>query len=229
MKRIFLILSFAMAPHAFCAAGADSKNDVKSAAKKLAEKDSYSWTSTADGKPDLRMGPLEGKAEKGGFTYCKFTVGDNEIETAFKGTKGAIKRQSEWESTADLESNNAAWIARRLQAFKAPPAEAEELADQAKELKAGADGLYSGDLSADGVKELISRWRRNAEPAGAKGTVKFWVKDGLLTKYEFTLQGKVAGGNDQPDVEVDRTTTVVIKEVGATKVSVPEEAKKKLS
>ena len=33
-------------------------------------------------------------------------------------------------------------------------------------------------------------------------------------------------GNDR---EVDRTTTVEIKEVGTTKVDVPEDAKKKLS
>ena len=31
------------------------------------------------------------------------------------------------------------------------------------------------------------------------------------------------------DVDIDRTTTVEIKEVGSTKVDVPEEAKKKLS
>lgn len=30
------------------------------------------------------------------------------------------------------------------------------------------------------------------------------------------------------DIDIDRTTTVEIKDVGATKLSVPEEAKKKL-
>ena len=57
--------------------------------------------------------------------------------------------------------------------------------------------------------------------------MKFWIKDGLLTKYEFKVQGKVTiGGNDR---DVDRTSTVEIKDVGSTKVDVPDEAKKKLS
>jgi len=55
--------------------------------------------------------------------------------------------------------------------------------------------------------------------------VKFWAKEGVLSKYEFKLQGKMSfNGND---TDVDRTTTVEIKDVGTTKVTVPEEAKKK--
>lgn len=49
----------------------------------------------------------------------------------------------------------------------------------------------------------------------------------MLSKYEFTLQGKVNyQGND---IDIDRTTTVEVKGIGSTKVSVPEEAKKKAS
>ena len=61
--------------------------------------------------------------------------------------------------------------------------------------------------------------------SGAKGSVKLWAKDGLLTKLEIKLQGKMSfNGND---TDVDRTTTVEIKDVGTTKVTVPEEASKK--
>ena len=59
-----------------------------------------------------------------------------------------------------------------------------------------------------------------------KGSVKFWVKDGALSKYEFKVTGKVDfNGNE---IDVDRTWTIEIKEIGTTKVTVPEEAKKKL-
>ena len=65
------------------------------------------------------------------------------------------------------------------------------------------------------------------EISGAKGSVKFWVKDGLLSKYEIKVQGKVTvNGNDR---EVDRTTKIEIKDIGSTKIEVPEDAKKKLS
>ncbi len=61
----------------------------------------------------------------------------------------------------------------------------------------------------------------------AKGSVKFWVKDGALTKYEFKLKGSIKFGDN--DFPVDRTATVEIKDVGTTKVEVPDAAKKKLS
>jgi hypothetical protein len=57
--------------------------------------------------------------------------------------------------------------------------------------------------------------------------VKFWLKDGALSKYQFNVKGTMSfNGNDR---EIDRTTTVEIKDVGTTKLTVPEEAKKKLS
>jgi hypothetical protein len=60
----------------------------------------------------------------------------------------------------------------------------------------------------------------------AKGSVKFWLKDGTLSKYETKVSGKINFNGNERDV--DRTTTVEIKDVGTTKVEVPEEAKKKL-
>ena len=63
--------------------------------------------------------------------------------------------------------------------------------------------------------------------SNAKGSVKFWVKDGVLTKYEFKVSGKMDfNGNE---IDMDRTSTVEIKDVGTTKVEVPEAAKQKLS
>jgi hypothetical protein len=48
----------------------------------------------------------------------------------------------------------------------------------------------------------------------------------LVSKYELKVKGTVTfNGNDR---DVDRTTTVEIKNIGSTKVEVPEEARKKL-
>ena len=83
-------------------------------------------------------------------------------------------------------------VARMLQAFKTPAAEAEDLASKTKELKL-ADGVYSGDLTADAIKERLRFGRRSGETppevSGAKGSVKFWLKDGSLAKYEFSVTG----------------------------------------
>jgi hypothetical protein len=61
----------------------------------------------------------------------------------------------------------------------------------------------------------------------AKGSARFWIKDGVLARYEFKLKGKMKfGDNEFPN---DRTTTVEIKDVNKTKVEVPEAARKKVT
>jgi len=79
------------------------------------------------------------------------------------------------------------------------------------------------NLTDEGAKAQF----RIGSASSAKGSVKFWIKDGALTKYEFNVKGTVEfNGND---VDIDRTTTVEIRDVGTTKVNVPEAATKKLS
>ena len=232
MKPSWLFLFPAMIAGSLSVCGADAKSEVKTAAKKLADKSNYSWTSTPKFEgPGLnwRQGPTQGKTEKGGFTFIAFTFNDTPIEAAFKGDKSAIKRETEWQSADEIEGGTGS-VARRLKAFQAPAAEADDLLDKTKALKKGSAGLYSGALTAEGVKELFARSQRGrAEATDTKGSVKFWVKDGALTKYEVNVQGKLALGKDLQEVEINRTTTVEIKDVGSTKVIVPEEAKKKLS
>ena len=63
---------------------------------------------------------------------------------------------------------------------------------------------------------------------GASGSVKFWLSKGELTKYEVEIRGKIMLKDYAQEVLVDRTTTVTISDVGATKVTLPEAAKKKL-
>ena len=50
----------------------------------------------------------------------------------------------------------------------------------------------------------------------------------MLSKYESHVEGKMTGGRNNRETEVNRTTTVEIKDVGTTKLEVPAEAKKKL-
>jgi hypothetical protein len=114
--------------------------------------------------------------------------------------------------------------------IRTPVVQAAEIAAGVKEFKKDGDA-YSGDLTEDAAKQLM-RFRRGGggdAPTinNAKGSAKFWVKDGVLSKYQYKVTGSMNfNGND---IDVDRDTTVEIKDVGATKVEVPEGAKKKLS
>lgn len=238
MKKNILFGLIALAASSLLAADSTPKDDVKAAAKKLAEKNNYSWRTTITVPADapFRPGPTDGKTEKDGFTWLSMSMRDTTTEAVLKGGKGALKTDAGWKSFAEAVEgggdggfNPTRFMARMLQNYRLPAAEAEDLAGKVKDLKL-ADGVYAGDLTEDGAKQFLT-FRRGGgagpapEVSNAKGSARFWVKDGVLAKYEYKVQGSVSfNGND---MEVDRTTTVEIKDVGATKVTVPDEAAKK--
>ncbi|HOW65612.1 MAG TPA: hypothetical protein P5186_12200 [Candidatus Paceibacterota bacterium] len=218
---------------------ADPKEEVKTAAKKLADAGGYSWHSEVEAGSASRMrpGPTDGKVGKDGVAFLKMTRGENTIEAVVKGEKGAIKTDAGWQSLAeateasgDQQGNRSRWIARTLQNYQTPAIEAANLAEKVKELKKDGDA-FVGDLTEDGVKALLTRGFRGGanapEPANPKGSVKFWMKNGVLAKYEYKVQATMNWNNN--DITIDRTTTVEIKDVGTTKVEIPEEAAKKLA
>jgi len=215
---------------------ADSREKVANAAKQLGDKANYSWTTStkeADGSGG-RLGAIEGKAEKGGVTCLNFSVSDIPVEVCMKGDKGAAKALEGWQTFDEVAQPGGApaAIVRYLKSYQAPVAESTALAGKAKDLKE-ADGAISGDLKEEAVKELLlfgSRRREGQEPTkttDAKGSVTFWIKDGALTKFETRIQGKVTAG--ERELDINRTTTVEIKDVGTTKIMVPDEAKQKLT
>jgi len=220
---------------------ADARDDVKNAAKKLAGAGGYAWTSTVEmgagggGRGGMRASPTEGKIGKDGVAMLSMTRRDNTIEAVVMGEKGAIKTADGWQSLAEAAEGGGGgqfspgrFMARRLQNFKAPAAEAEELAGKTKELTKSGDAI-SGELTEEAAKGLMAfGGGRGGGPSvsDARGSVKFWVKNGVLAKYEYKVQGTMSFGENEREVE--RTTTVEIKDVGTTKVEVPAEAKSKL-
>ncbi len=212
----------------------DPKDAVTSAAKKLADKDNYSWKQTTEnaGGGGFGGGKLEGKTEKGGYTWLSMSMRDNTVQAVKKGEKGALKGEEGWKSLSEALSGDpgpATFVARRVQNFKTPAAQVEDLVGKVKDLKQDGDA-FSGDLTEDGAKSQLMFGGRGGgngpEISGAQGSVKVWAKDGALAKYEVKVKGKVSfNGNDR---DVDRTTTVEIKDIGSTKVEVPDGAKKKL-
>jgi hypothetical protein len=233
MKKTILCCATMLA--AWSLSAADPKDDITAAAKKLGEQANYSWKSTVvvpDDSP-FRPGPTDGKTEKDGYTCVKSSFGDNTMETVKKGEKSAFTNpDGEWQTPEEAGQQEGpgrfmAGMARNLR----PPAEqAVEVANGVKEFKADGDAI-GGDLTEEAAKNLL-RMRRGGGNGGgptisdAKGSAKFWIKDGLLSKYELKVSGKVEfNGNE---MNQDRTTTVEIKDVGATKIEVPEAAKKKI-
>jgi len=221
------------------AADSSPKDEVKNAAAALGNETNYAWRATVEVPADsqFKPGPTDGKAAQGGYTTLTFSFGDNTTEAVTKGTNGVVKTDDGWKSLAEAMKddgnggfNPTMFIARMVQNYKVPAVEAASLADAAKELKKDANSI-SGDLTEAGAKELLSFRRRGNGGAGPtvtnpKGSVKFWIEDGTLVKYQYHIQGTVSfNGNDR---DVDRTMTVEIKDVNTTKIDVPDDAKKKM-
>src|SRR5256885_138514 len=97
MKSVALVIALVV-PLAFSIAAAEPKDELKAAAKKLAQQPNYSWTLTAKSQGG-GGGPgadSDGKTEKEGYTFLTLSIGNTDVEVAFKGDKAAIKRNDEW-------------------------------------------------------------------------------------------------------------------------------------
>jgi hypothetical protein len=234
MKKRILSGLAALIASSLMAADSPPKEMVTAAAKKLGAQTNYTWTATVvvpDDAP-FKPGPTQGKAEKEGFVVLSLSIFDNQIQAVLKGKKGAATTEDgSWKTTEELEQQEGPgrFMSIVLRVIKRPADEAAELASFAKDLTKDGD-TYVSDLTEEGAKALQTFKMRGGDSMSvneAKGSAKFWIKEGVLTKYEFKLKGKMRfGDNEFPN---DRTTTVEIKDVNNTKVEVPEAAKKKLS
>lgn len=227
----------------------DAKADLKAAAKKLEDAGGYGWASSSKSEGGggngnrnrFQPGPVEGKLDKDGLVWIKTTQGETSTEAFLKAGKIAVKSGDAWKAGSDFDPSAqggqgrrdpAMGLVRRLQNFKAPAVEAGSVIDKLGDVKDEGDGVFSSTLSEDGAKELLTRGGRpggngnGAQVTDPKATVKMWVKEGILVKYELNTQGKVSFNNNE--FTVNRTTTVEFKDVGSVKIEVPEEAKKKL-
>ncbi len=232
MKIIVLFGALALLAGPLFAADSSPKDDVIGAAQKLAAAASYSWEQTVvvPESTQFKPGPTEGKTEKGGATYVKMSFGDITTEIVMKGGKTAVTDpDGDWQSLTNLENDAKGigsegpirFLVGMVHNFKAPAAQATNMVALVKELKRDGD-VYSGDLTEAGAKAQF----RFGAVTNPKGSAKFWLKDGVLSKYEYRVQGRVNFNGNERDF--DRDTTVEIKDVGATKVDVPDGAKKVL-
>ena len=219
---------------------ADDKSDVQAAVKKLAESENYSWTTTVEG--GRGRGPSDGKTEKDGATSFTINFQNDVFEVIMQGAKTAVKMGDHWMSKAEVQkaADDAGGFSPelivifRIAHFKTPSAQAQQIAETFTNLQKTNDG-YTADLAEATAKDLLT-FRRPAAASqdnapqmtvkDAKGTLKIWVQAGTMTKMAIHLTG-TRTFNDQ-DQAVDQTLTTEIKDVGSTKITVPDDAKKKL-
>jgi hypothetical protein len=228
MKTKALLSVAAALTGSVLAVQAGPADDVTAAAQKLGTESSYSWHTTVVVPEDsqFKPGPTEGKTASG-TTYVKLSFGDNETEIYMKGTNAVLTNpDGGWQTLADLANDDQGpgrFMVGMVRNFRTPVSQAADLVAGAKNL-VQANGAYTSDLTPDAAKKMLSFRRGGAGASNASGSVQFWVANGELTKYEFHVKGTVSfNGNDR---DIDRDTTVEIKNVGSTKIDMPDDAKK---
>ena len=186
--------------------------------------------------------PSEGATEKGGYTVVTTTFNGNPRQTVRKGERVAMQnRDGEWMTMEEMRQQfaggdggggGAGGRGAGRGGFGMFGGGAQ--IDFAKDITALAtkikDGVVTGTLAVEDVVTRLTFGRGGQTPPAPKnpsGSVKFWLKEGALVKYAVHVKGTVTTPNGD-ERDVDLTTTTEIKNVGSTKVVVPEEAKKKL-
>jgi hypothetical protein len=238
MKTKVLFSALTLLAGSLIVADASPKEEVSAAATALAGKVNYSWTQTVtmpEGSP-FTPGPTDGKTEKDGYTSVTSSFGENKTEVIVKGGKTVINSPDNgWQTLEELQNDQGQgrFMAMMAGNVAIPAVQATNLVDLAKAITKDGDA-YVSDLSEGAAKALLSMRRRGGpgggaapEIADAKGSVKFWIKDGVLAKYELKVSGKMSINGE--DRDMSRTTTVEVKDVGTTKIEVPDGAKKKLN
>jgi hypothetical protein len=224
-----ILLAAAFISSSLLAASAGPADDVSSAVQKLSNEASYSWSATVVVPADSRFkpGPSSGKTIKGDLTYVKMSNRNNTMEIYMKGTNAVLTNpDGGWQTLADAESGGqgpARFIGGMVHNFKSPAAQAAELAAGCPNLTQTNDA-YAGDLTPDAAKKILSFRRGNASVTNPSGTATFWVKDGVLTKFETHVKGTVTFNDN--DMNVDRDTTMEISDIGATTITPPDDVKK---
>ena len=255
MKKIITCTFAAACAAAFVHAA--PTDDLAAAAKKRGDAANYSWTATTEiANSQFPAMPVEGQTEKGGLTVITRSFNGNAMQTVRKGDQMVMQNQEgAWMTMEEMRAQfanrggggggapggggggNRGGGGRGGFGFggggQANPAEdVANLVAKIKDAKV-VDGVLTATLSADDAAPFLTFGGRGGgggnpppAPTNASGSVKFWLKDGALVKYVVNVKGTVSfGGQDR---DIDRTTTTEFKNVGSTKVSVPDEAKKKL-
>jgi hypothetical protein len=225
------------------------KDDVTTAATALRNAANYSWQTTQDSGPNsqYKPGPMDAKTEKDGFTVVSMNINSNALGFVRKSTNFVVhSTDSGWQTMAEASHvytvrgpGTAVSLALDLQL---PAVEATNLIAWVNDWKADGDKI-TGTLTEDGATRVLgypnSRYGRPSIPPGvggsiyiatasnAKGTVTFWITDGMLTKYQTHATGSIDSNGGRSWNE-DLTKTVTIKDIGTTKIVVPDDAKKKL-
>lgn len=192
-------------------------DDLAKALKAVTAAESYAFT-VQDG---AARSPVEAKYQKDVPLWCKA----DKIEFFRKGNVLIYKEKDAWQRTRTGTLSDPLRIlgpSAKVRAVKLPH---EELAIVGKTLAKfkQVEKTVTGALDADAAKKLA---RTEDRDLARGGTVKLWLNEGKLAKYEIAIRVQGVRGNAEVDGVMTRSVT--LSALGATKIELPAAAKKVL-
>jgi len=218
-------------------AGDPVRDEVIRGAKALAEQSDYSWETQVQVPAGTRFPPgsTTGKTEKGGLIQVSTTRGQSTTEIVIAGEKAAVTdRNGEWQSLAEAERapGFGRFTGNMVRGIKTPAEEVLSLLEGLANLRRDGDA-FVGDLTEQGATELAGassgfgrRGGRNSNVVFAKASARFWLKEGMLARYEQVLDASLDFNGSE--FVVERTTTTTIRDIGRTRIEIPAGARAKL-
>ncbi|MCX6950732.1 MAG: hypothetical protein NTV51_00865 [Verrucomicrobia bacterium] len=198
-------------------ASAAPADDLAAAAKKLAAAANYSWTSTTEmANSQFPAMPVEGVAEKDGFTVVTRTFNDNKSQTVRKGTQVVMQnRDGDWMTGEEMRAQFAGgggggggggqrggggrggFGGGTFGGAPNPVETIAALAAKIKELKSENGVLVATANGEEAAALLAPPGGRGGQGGGfapkySSVTVKFWLKDGALAKYSTHSIGTIS-------------------------------------
>lgn len=216
------------------------------AAMKIVEAKNYAWTVSVP-SAGRALPVREGKSEKDGFTTVTFIdpqspmlrqisrLNEGEVKAVFYGSENFVFQTTDgWKNGHELVTLGSRrrvgprdpdyWIS-----LQSPGEELEIIVGSYTELHEVKGGV-AGTLSDDGARQLLGSVK--APAVSATGTFVLALSGGTLAAFVIDLSGTVMTGPPGEEKESPPQRRVLItelKEVGRTKVEVPDEARLKLS
>jgi hypothetical protein len=236
-KRLILCLLTSFAAFfgiATAFANPSPQEEVATSSRALSTSPNYSWTATAAAPQSSAIRPLsiEGKAEKDGLTSVILRFGGRTIEGYLVGNKAYVTSPDlNWDSIPEMQKGErpGQFMERMVREVVPPARQITELAQSTTTMSKDGE-VFSGDIDEMSGQTLLEPHAPGVKSGvvakSTGGKVKLWTKGRDVTKYEFTVNATATVDGKQ--IDASRTTTVEIKDVGTTAVTLPARAREKL-
>ncbi|KAA5537993.1 arabinan endo-1,5-alpha-L-arabinosidase [Roseiconus nitratireducens] len=200
---------------------------LTTAIERLDQQGSYRWTTDVLVPEETRFRPgrTEGTTTRGGVTHVSTSFGPRSMHVVIDGEKAAVtNRDGRWETIllSDQGYSSQGFVASMARGVKTPAEEARTLVESLTSLQEEGNVIVA-TLSAESAKDQLTTRRGADTIRDVKGTVRFWINDGLLTKYAVRVEGQIVN-EDQTQVTW-REATVAVTDVGEAKLELPSGAR----